>query len=633
MIGKSFGDYVIEEEIGKGGMGKVYKAHQISLNRDVAIKILSHELSCDEEFVERFDIEAKSVASLIHQNIIQMYSKGVTGDGIHHFAMEYVDGEDLSDKIKSGVKFSEEEAIDIIIQVCQGLECAWRRNIIHRDIKPSNLVITKNGVVKVADFGLAKSLEATKKLTRTDVYMGTVNYTSPEQGEGKPLDHRTDIYSLGIVLYQLLTNKVPFEGEAPSSVIYKHVHESPVPPRKINSSLSSQIGAVVLKAIAKKPEARYQNMIEFREALETVKQILSDKRVESKKTISTVITSTVNDILRDRRRIAVIAPLLILMIVGGTIIYMLRKDAIEELAEVLVDGLANNLKESPLNVIIGKMTMKDTDYSSEYAYKILKYVGAKLKGPKYGSYFKEVKRTSITRGWLELTKENSPDKKKRLLDVVLEGHYLINKDKISTYLQLIDKNNKKISKFESSIKRSAIDDVSLVPDNINRITQIEKEIASVPLIKNDFRIDLSIDKGNGGIYTEGDNIKALFQTEVDCYIRVLYIDAYGNRILMYPTESDPKTILKKGEIYELHKKKKYEIIPPFGAEMIMTFASTNAFDDLGEVNIGGGYRGFGSNIKTSEIVTKLRGLQIRSENKDKMPKRSEVRVFLTTIKG
>ena len=144
---------------------------------------------------------------------------------------------------------------------------------------------------------------------------------------------------------------------------------------------------------------------------------------------------------------------------------------------------------------------------------------------------------------------------------------------------------------------------------------------------------LSIDKGNGGIYTEGDSIKALFQSEVDCYIRVLYIDALGNRILMYPTESDPKTKLEKGEIYELHKEKKYEVVPPFGTEVIMAFASTKDFDGLGEVDIGGGYRGFVNKMKTSEIITKLRGLHVRSGNGNSIPKRSEVKLFLTTVKG
>ncbi len=270
MIGKKIGDFEIKEEIGKGGMGQVYKARQISLDRDVAIKILPGNLGEVEEFRERFDIEAKAVASLMHENILQMYSKGVTDDGTHYFAMEYVDGEDLADKIKRGVTFSEKEAIGIAMQVCSGLEAAWKKNIIHRDIKPSNIMVTKSGTVKIADFGLAKSLDATKKLTQTNMYMGTVAYTSPEQGEGKPLDHRTDIYSLGIVLYQLLTGNVPFTAETPSSVIYKHVYEAPPPPRTVNPAISPQAEAVVLKAIAKKPEDRYQNVVEFREALASV---------------------------------------------------------------------------------------------------------------------------------------------------------------------------------------------------------------------------------------------------------------------------------------------------------------------------------------------------------------------------
>jgi predicted Ser/Thr protein kinase len=280
MTGKKLGDFEILEEIGRGGMGQVYRARQISLDRDVAIKILPRDLSGVEEFRERFDIEAKAVASLVHENILQMYSKGVTDDGVHYFAMEYVDGEDLGSMMKKGATFSESEAVGIAVQICRGLEAAWRKNIIHRDIKPSNIIITKTGTAKIADFGLAKSLDATKKLTQTNMYMGTVAYISPEQGEGKPLDHRTDIYSLGVVLYQLLTGSVPFKAETPSSVIYKHVYEAPPPPRTINPAISPQAEEVVLKAIAKKPEDRFQNPVEFREALESVGKPGTAKKAE-----------------------------------------------------------------------------------------------------------------------------------------------------------------------------------------------------------------------------------------------------------------------------------------------------------------------------------------------------------------
>ncbi|MBE7446438.1 MAG: protein kinase [Planctomycetia bacterium] len=328
MVGKDFGDFEIKEEIGKGGMGRVYRAIQKSLNREVAIKVLSAALSNNDEFVERFDLEAKSVAKLMQTNIIQMYSKGVTEDGTNYFAMEYVHGEDLSSKIKRGDKFSEKEVVDIIIQACRGLEEAKKYGIIHRDIKPSNILITNDGVVKIADFGLAKSLEATMKLTRTDVFMGTVNYTSPEQGLGKPLDHRTDIYSLGIVFYQLLTNKLPFDAESAASVIYKHVHEEPEKPRKINPKISSQAEAIILKAIAKKPEDRYQDITEFRQALEAVLDTKSTEIAKKKKRFS-YVTIAVS----------------IVLVIGGIVMYFLLISSTESQRVIKLIAEADSIGE------------------------------------------------------------------------------------------------------------------------------------------------------------------------------------------------------------------------------------------------------------------------------------------------
>ena len=323
IIGRQFGDFKITEALGKGGMGSVYKSTQLSLHRPVAIKILSPSFANNKEFVERFDLEAKSVASLVHQNIIQMHSKGVTEEGLHYFAMEFVDGEDLAVKIKRGVEFSEEEIVDIIRQSCMGLESAWKKRIIHRDIKPSNIVITKEGVVKIADFGLAKSLESTNKLTRTDVFMGTVNYTAPEQGEGEQIDHRADIYSLGIVFYHLLTKRVPFKATSPSAVIYQHIHKRPTPPREVNPKISPEIEKVVLKAIAKKPEDRYQNMVEFRKALEAVKQKQplpgkKEKIWEGK-----------------RNRIIALAGIILPLIIGSSTWYFLSHKAKDETAKIV----------------------------------------------------------------------------------------------------------------------------------------------------------------------------------------------------------------------------------------------------------------------------------------------------------
>ncbi len=330
MIGKTLGDFEITEEIGKGGMGQVYKARQISLDRNVAIKILPSNLSEVEEFRERFDLEAKVVASLIHENILQVYSKGVTAEGIHYFAMEYVDGEDLANKIRRGVTFPEAEVINIAGQACRGLEAAWKKNIIHRDIKPSNIMVTKNGMIKIADFGLARSLDPTRKLTQTNVYLGTVAYTSPEQGEGKPLDHRTDIYSLGIVLYQLLTGRVPFMAETPSALIYKHVYEAPPAPRTLNPNISPEAEAVVLKAIAKKPEDRFQNAVEFREALESAtrgrpQKVAPEAPIQTAATVrqqASPFETRGAASAKQRRAVPfLIAAVVVLVLSGGSVLY------------------------------------------------------------------------------------------------------------------------------------------------------------------------------------------------------------------------------------------------------------------------------------------------------------------------
>jgi serine/threonine protein kinase len=329
MIGKTLGDFEIREEIGRGGMGQVYKARQISLDRDVAIKILPGNLSEVEEFRERFDLEAKVVASLIHENILQVYSKGITADGIHYFAMEYVDGENLSDMIKRGGIFSEAETINIVAQACRGLEAAWKKNIIHRDIKPGNIMLTKSGIIKIADFGLARSLDTTKHLTQTNMYLGTVAYTSPEQGEGKPLDQRTDIYSLGIVLYQLLTGSVPFTAETPSAIIYKHVHEAPPAPRTLNPNISPQAEAVVLKAIAKRREDRFQNPVEFREALEsTTKAQPQREALDGQKgaTAATGLKESPSETggvasAKSRRTVPLILAAIAILLLGGSTLY------------------------------------------------------------------------------------------------------------------------------------------------------------------------------------------------------------------------------------------------------------------------------------------------------------------------
>ncbi len=250
------GEYILERRIGKGGMGQVFLAKQESLDRLVAVKVLPKELAKDDTFRARFEREAKSAASLIHPNVIQIYSFGIE-KGVPYFAMEYVDGEDLSFKLKRGEKFDIKEGVRIVRDVAKALECAHRKGMVHRDIKPSNIMIASDEAVKVMDFGLAKAARVRTSITQTGLIMGTPPYMSPEQGKGEELDIRSDMYSLGIVFYELLTGILPFQADTPTAVIYQHIYETPKPIRELNPSVSESLEAIAMKLIEKKPNQRY----------------------------------------------------------------------------------------------------------------------------------------------------------------------------------------------------------------------------------------------------------------------------------------------------------------------------------------------------------------------------------------
>ncbi|RME71064.1 MAG: serine/threonine protein kinase, partial [Planctomycetota bacterium] len=257
---RQLGDFVLERKIGQGGMGEVYLAHQVSLDRTVAVKVLPRSLASQENFIERFQREAKAAANLIHPNVIQIYSIGVE-QGTPYFAMEYVEGEDLAQRLKRQGRLGYEEAVDIVAGVANALACAYEKNIVHRDIKPSNIMIDKNGVVKVMDFGLAKATHGQEglNLTQSGMIMGTPNYMSPEQARGEPLDCRSDIYSLGVVFYELLAGRLPFVADTPAALIYKHAYEDPPPIEQINPDVPPFLAEIVTRMLAKDPAARYQN--------------------------------------------------------------------------------------------------------------------------------------------------------------------------------------------------------------------------------------------------------------------------------------------------------------------------------------------------------------------------------------
>lgn len=250
--------YTILERIGGGGMADVYRAHDKLLDRSVAVKVLRSQFTDDEEFVTRFRREAQAAARLSHPNIVNIYDVGRDGD-TYYIVMEYISGETLKERIVREGPLPVESAARVALEIAEALEHAHQNNIVHCDIKPHNILMTRTGRVKVTDFGIARAVTSAT-MTQTGTIIGSVHYFSPEQAKGSAVSAKSDIYSLGVVLYEMLTGVVPFTGETPISIALKHLQEEPTPLRELNPSLPPLLEALVLKAMAKNPEQRYTDI-------------------------------------------------------------------------------------------------------------------------------------------------------------------------------------------------------------------------------------------------------------------------------------------------------------------------------------------------------------------------------------
>ncbi|MFF8989707.1 Stk1 family PASTA domain-containing Ser/Thr kinase [Streptomyces sp. NPDC014983] len=266
------GRYELGHVLGRGGMAEVYLAHDTRLGRTVAVKTLRADLARDPSFQARFRREAQSAASLNHPAIVAVYDTGedyIDGVSIPYIVMEYVDGSTLRELLHSGRKLLPERAMEMTIGILQGLEYAHRNGIVHRDIKPANVMLTRNGQVKVMDFGIARAMgDSGMTMTQTAAVIGTAQYLSPEQAKGEQVDARSDLYSTGCLLYELLTVRPPFVGDSPVAVAYQHVREEPQAPSVFDPEITPEMDAIVLKALVKDPNYRYQSADEMRADIE-----------------------------------------------------------------------------------------------------------------------------------------------------------------------------------------------------------------------------------------------------------------------------------------------------------------------------------------------------------------------------
>ena len=411
------GRYEIIEELGEGGMGKVYRVEDTKLKQEIALKLITPEIALDKKTIERFRNELKTARKIHHKNVCGMYDLGEE-KGTHYITMEYVRGEDLKRLIRKIGQLGAGQTIPIAKHICEGLEEAHRLGVIHRDLKPQNIMVDEEGNARILDFGIARSLEA-KGITDAGVMIGTPEYLSPEQVEGKETDQRSDIYSLGVILYEMITGRLPFEGDTPLSIALKHKTEEPLEPRKFNAQIPENLSRVILRCMEKDREKRYQRIEELLSELSKIEKGIptSERMIPKRKPKKEKIGE-----IKWKRPIiyGIMAIIIISLIVGGIYLITGRREVIHAIAVLPLANLSDDpqqeyFADGMTEALIGELT-------------------------KIKTLQRVISRTSVMR--YKNTDKSLPEIARELnVDVVVEGSVLLIGKQVRMTAKLIDARN------------------------------------------------------------------------------------------------------------------------------------------------------------------------------------------------